>query len=56
MSNIIYYQNDRIANQHNLVYGIPFTLEKWTSCIIQYNSISLSSDSLFEELIEGRYF
>ena len=54
MSNIIYYQNDRIANQHNLVYGIPFTLEKLTSCIIQYNSVLLFPDSLVEELIEGK--
>ena len=56
MSNIVYYQNDGIANQHNLVYGINFTLEKSTSCIIQYNSVSPFSVSPFEELIEGKYF
>ena len=38
-----------------MVYRSPFTLEKQTSCITQYYSISLSSDSLFEELIEGKY-
>ena len=27
-SNIIYYQNDGITNQHNMVYSSPFTLEK----------------------------
>ena len=27
-SNIIYYQNDGIKNQHNMVYSSPFTLEK----------------------------
>ena len=53
-SNIVYYQNDGIKNQNNLVFGIRFTLEKSTSYIIQYNSISPSSDSLFEELIEGK--
>ena len=52
----VYYQNDGITNQHNLMYGIHFTLEKSTSCINHYNSVSLSSDSLFEELIEGKYF
>ena len=30
-SNIVYYQNDSITNQHNRVIGIPFTLEKSTS-------------------------
>ena len=30
-SNIVYYQNDGITNQYNLVFGIPFTLEKSTS-------------------------
>ena len=49
-------QHGGMTNQHNLVYGIPFTLEKSTSCIIQYNSVSLSPDSLVEELIEGKYF
>ena len=44
-----------MTNQHNMVYRSPFTLEKQTSCITQYYSISLSSDSLFEELIEGKY-
>ena len=38
-----------------MVYRSPFTLEKQTSCITQYCSISLSSDSLFEELIEGKH-
>ena len=38
-----------------MVYRSPFTLEKQTSCITQYYSISLSSDSLFEELVEGKY-
>ena len=38
-----------------MVYRSPFTLEKQTSCITQYYSISLSSDSLFEELIEGKH-
>ena len=56
MSNIVYYQNDGVTNQNNLVYDIFFTLEKSTSCIIQYTSVSLSPDSLFEELIEGKYF
>ena len=27
MSNIVYIQNDSVTNQHNLVYGSPFTLE-----------------------------
>jgi len=27
-SNIIYYQNDSITNQHNMVYSSPLTLEK----------------------------
>ena len=27
-SNIVYYQNDGITNQHNLVFGIPFT-RRW---------------------------
>ena len=52
----VYYQNDGITNQHNLMYGIHFALDKSTSCINQYNSVSLSSDSLFEELIEGKCF
>ena len=30
-SNIVYYQNDSITNQHNRAIGIPFTLEKSTS-------------------------
>ena len=54
-SDIIYYQNDGITNRHNMVSRSPFTLEKQTSCITQYYSISLSSDSLFEELVEGKY-
>ena len=29
--NIVYYQNDGITNQHDLVFGIPFMLEKSTS-------------------------
>ena len=56
MSKIVYYQNDGIANQHNMVNRIPFALEKLTSCIVQYNLVSLSSDSLFEELIEESTF
>ena len=56
VSIIVYYQNDGITNQHNLMYGIHFALDKSTSCINQYNSVSLSSDSLFEELIEGKCF
>ena len=30
-SNIVYYQNYSITNQHNRAIGIPFTLEKSTS-------------------------
>ena len=30
-SNIFYFQNDGVTNQHNLVFGIPFKLEKSTS-------------------------
>ena len=55
-SNIIYYQNDSITNQHDMVYSSPLTLEKINSMTItQYYSVSLSSDSLFEELREGKY-
>ena len=55
-SNIIYYQNDGITNQHNMVYiSSPFTLEEENSCIIQYYSVSLCSNSLFEGLIVGKY-
>ena len=38
-----------------MVYSCLLTLEKKSSCITQYYSISLASDSLFEELIEGKY-
>ena len=54
-SNISYFQNDGITNQHSMVYSSPLTLEKKSSCITHYYSIPLSSDSLFEELIEGKY-
>ena len=55
LTGIIYHQNDGIPNQHSMVYSSPLTLEKKSSCITHYYSISLSSDSLFEELIEGKY-
>ena len=41
----IYYQNDSITNQHNMVYRSPFTLEKQTSCITQYYSVLLKTTS-----------
>ena len=50
-SNIISHQNDCITKQHNVVYNSPLTLEKLTSFISQYYSVSLSSDSL----TEGKY-
>ena len=55
LTGIIYHQNDGITNQNSMVYSSPLTLEKKSSCITHYYSISLSSDSLFEELIEGKY-
>ena len=53
-SNIVYYQNAGIPNQHNLVYGIPFTLENQLHVL--FSIPQYHSDSLFEELIEGKYF
>ena len=50
---MIYYQNDGITNQH-IKHGVSQSFHNGKVNFMYYSAL-LSSDSLFEELIEGKY-